>query len=377
MPVLHPPVPLALAQSERAVPDGPGWWFEPKYDGWRGCLHVARGKLHSRSGADLSCRFPEILRAAEQQVGDLVLDGELVALQAGRLDFAALQSAPGRRATEGITIHFMAFDLLAEEDRDLRKQPYQARRELLEQALATVRAPLALTPATADRERALRWLDADFATVGIEGVVAKHADSRYLGDRREWIKVRHQERVDAVVIGVTGTVGHPDSLVLAQSDGHGHLRAVGLSLPLSRTMRANLAGRLIPVAGAERTALPGPVGGLPGQPAAMYLPVHPKVVVEVEADPNVEFGRFRHRPKVLRVRALSAVSGATLPAIHSRSVSVAVATSCHTQSAIEAAHGTSRVVVLTPTWQGGEPSRRRGDLGNHGRVEPHFCGFAT
>ncbi|WP_309114745.1 RNA ligase family protein [Saccharothrix sp.] len=297
MPVLDPPVPLALAQPERTVPDAPGWWFEPKHDGWRGCLHLARGVLHSRSGANLSRRFPEIVHAARRHLGDVVLDGELVALRGGRLDFAALQSAPSRRATEGITIHFMAFDLLANDDHDLRNQPYRTRRELLEQTLTPVRPPIALTPATTDRQAALAWLNPDFAAVGIEGVVAKHADGRYLGNHRDWIKVRHQERVDAVVIGVTGTVGHPDALVLAQSDGHGQLRAVGLSLPLTRTIRANLSGRLTPIPGAERTTLPGPVGGLPGQPAATYLPVHPRLVVEVEADPNVEFGRFRHRPR--------------------------------------------------------------------------------
>ncbi|RKT69448.1 ATP dependent DNA ligase-like protein [Saccharothrix variisporea] len=239
MPVLYPPVALALAQSVRAVPDAPGWWFEPKWDGWRGCLHVALGVVHSRSGTDPSRRFPEIVRAAHRQLGDVVLDGELVALRGGRLDFAALQSPPSRRTTEGITIHFMAFDLLGMDDQDLRKQPYHLRRELLEQALTPARGPIALTPATTDRQAALAWLNPDFAAVGIEGIVAKHSDGRYLGDRRDWIKVRHQERVDAVVIGVTGTVGHPDSLVLAQSDGR---RAAARGRPVA-ALEPHHAGR--------------------------------------------------------------------------------------------------------------------------------------
>src|SRR4051812_4520636 len=87
MGVLRPPVALALARDQREVP-GPDscWAYEPKFDGWRAAVFTASGMVQSRRDRDLAVRFPEVAAAA-RSAGDLILDGELVALRDGRLDF--------------------------------------------------------------------------------------------------------------------------------------------------------------------------------------------------------------------------------------------------------------------------------------------------
>ncbi|UUV32311.1 hypothetical protein NQK81_02330 [Amycolatopsis roodepoortensis] len=109
MAVLRPPVPPPQAQSTREVPVSRPrreWIYQPKWDGWRALLFAADGVLQSRRDNDLSSRFPEIVHAAAQ-LGDVVLDGELVALRGGRLDFGALTSTPRTRAAEGITVYYV------------------------------------------------------------------------------------------------------------------------------------------------------------------------------------------------------------------------------------------------------------------------------
>ena len=109
--------------------------------------------------------------------------------------------------------------------------------------------------------------------------------------------------VDALVIGVTGTLSQPDALVLAHPDPSAEqLRAVGFSVSVRPGVRAALTGRLRSTG--DRRQLAGVVGGLPGHPGADYVPVEPTVLVEVEADPLVEWGVFRHRPRVLRIKAV-------------------------------------------------------------------------
>ena len=102
-----PPVELVLAVSGDRVPGpDPRWAYEPKFDGWRGVLFRSAGVLQSRRGTDLAARFPEVMAAAES-LGDVVLDGEVVALRDGRLDFGALASPPRGRAAAGVTIYYV------------------------------------------------------------------------------------------------------------------------------------------------------------------------------------------------------------------------------------------------------------------------------
>src|SRR3982075_1928097 len=193
MPVPPPPLTLAVAAPAMTLPVGePGWSNEMKVDGWRLAVHVPAGMLQSRRGVDLTARFPEVLAGA-RELGSVVLDGELVAYgPCGRLEFASLNYGARRRAVEGVRLIYVAFDLLAYRGRDLRDRPYRDRRARLE-AIPGRRGggPVQLMTATDDPERAVGWISAEQAAVGVEGCVAKPLTSRYptRSGRAGWIKV--------------------------------------------------------------------------------------------------------------------------------------------------------------------------------------------
>ena len=198
------PVTLAVAQTARDIPSGDGKYvYEPKFDGWRCCAWTSRGRLHSRSGTDITDRFPEIMPAVGD-LGDVVLDGELVALRQDppRLDFAALQASPQRRRVQAVGVYFMVFDVLACEGQDLRWQPYRERREVLIEHVTNGAGRAQLVANTSDRHAAREWMDPAYGTVGIEGVVSKRIDAAYRG-RCGWWKTRTTVTTEAAVLGVT------------------------------------------------------------------------------------------------------------------------------------------------------------------------------
>jgi ATP-dependent DNA ligase len=300
MAVLRPPVELVSSRLVRAVPvsrPGRQLAFEPKYDGWRAALFSALGVLQSRRGTNLASRFPEIMDVASE-LGDVVLDGEIVATREGRIDFGALSMSARSRAEAGVGISFVAFDLLAEGWRDRRPDPYRLRRAGLERLFTTVGPPLWLTPSTTQRDAALEWMRPEFAAAGIEGCVAKLVESAYRpGPAGAWVKVRQMMVVDAVVVGVTGSAQRPREVVLARRDAAGELRRIGLSLPLAPPLRYQIGRRV------RLTGEPGrQISGAFGQGRAEYRPVRPELVVEVEAEASVATFTSRLRPRVHRPR---------------------------------------------------------------------------
>jgi ATP-dependent DNA ligase len=294
-------VEVQLADPARTVPPSrPGrrLRYEPKWDGWRAILFAGNGWLRSRRNNDLGRRFPEILTASAV-LGDVVLDGELVALRDGRVDFGALATRPrDRAATAGITIYYVAFDLLAVAQTDWRPRPSKQRRAELERRFVGIQPPLQLTPATTDLDEALGWMRPEVTAVGIEGVVAKPVDAGYRAGRGGWIKIRTMAVVDAVVVGVTGDPSRPSEVVLARPDAHGRLERVGLSLPLSTGLGREI-GEHVAATGETDQLLPrGPFGAGKTE----YLPVRPELVVEIEAEASIVTGNSRLRPRVHRVR---------------------------------------------------------------------------
>jgi ATP-dependent DNA ligase len=297
--VLVPPVGLVLARDAREIPGpGPDWAYEPKFDGWRAVVFAATGVVQSRRNNDLAARFPEIAAAA-RALGDVVVDGELVALREGRLDFGSLAVMPRARAAAGVEVYFIAFDLLASGDDDLRGSPFTSRRARLEEVFAGARPPLQLTPSTPDRAATEVWMRPESAEVGIEGVVAKKITSRYRPGRTgDWVKVRQKIVVDAVVVGIAGPLTRPEALLLARPDTEGVLLPIGLSLPLSATFRDE-AAHLVTPTGEPRRRLPTTVLGHEG---SEYVPVHPTLVVEAEAEATVMTFTARLRPRIHRFR---------------------------------------------------------------------------
>src|SRR3954469_1848861 len=161
-----PPVSPMLAELCRELPSGDEFVFEPKWDGFRAIVFRDGGEveLGSRNEKPLTRYFPELLDPVRAQLPErCVIDGEIVIGNAAGLDFEALlqrihpADSRVRMLAETTPASFVAFDLLALGDEDLRGRPFVERRHSLEQALAGVTPPIHLTPATADPAVAADW----------------------------------------------------------------------------------------------------------------------------------------------------------------------------------------------------------------------------
>ncbi len=314
-PDLAGPVAVQLAKPVRDLPTAAalpgGCRYEPKWDGYR--LVVVRGaagtRLWSKQGRDLTDRFPDVAAAALAQVpAGTVLDGEVVVWGGDRLDFALLQrrlvTPPSRMAALAAAhpASYVAFDLLAAGGADQRRRPFRTRRAALEELAGRWAPPMQLSPVTADPDEARQWA-ADLRPLGIEGLVAKGAASRYAGGRREWLKVKSWETTEVVVGGVIGPLERPSQLVAGRYRD-GELVVVGRTGPLSPAQAAELAAVLTPAGPdhpwPERIGT-GRFGG--GRLSVALTRVDPVAVVEVGADAALTAGVFRHPLRFLRVRA--------------------------------------------------------------------------
>ncbi|HLH27695.1 MAG TPA: ATP-dependent DNA ligase, partial [Acidimicrobiales bacterium] len=246
LPVVPPVAPM-LAKLARELPEGPGLFYEPKWDGFR-CIVFRDGdevEFGSRNERPLTRYFPELVDAIKANVPErCVLDGEVVVAGPNGLDFDALSQrihpAASRVALLASTTpaSFVAFDALALDDSDLRDRPYSERRAALEHALGRARPPVHLTPVTDDPSTACDWFDR-FEGAGLDGVVAKTADLRYEAGKRVMVKVKHERTADCVVAGFRwhkegGVVG---SLLLGLYDDAGVLHHVGVASGFSAARR--------------------------------------------------------------------------------------------------------------------------------------------
>jgi bifunctional non-homologous end joining protein LigD len=188
-----------LATSAEALPEGPEWTFEPKWDGYRAIVTVTGGdaKLTSRRGNDLTERFRPAARAAEAGLrsADAVVDGEIAALDDnGRSSFSLLQQGTG-------TLALVLFDVLEIEGEPLIHLPLTERRKRLEELVDTRKGGIFVSPQFADGKALLKAAKEQ----GLEGVVAKKLDSQYLPGRRstEWRKVKVRAGQEVVIVGYT------------------------------------------------------------------------------------------------------------------------------------------------------------------------------
>lgn len=300
---------VADVPRETALPGGAQ--YEPKFDGWRGCLLRTTGgvQLRARSGRELTALFPELAAAAlEQLAPGTTLDGELVVWSGGRIDFAALQRRTAGRAGEAVRspATFLAFDLLDLAGADQRPLPLRERREALETLMAGTAAPLQLVPATTDREVALAWLR-DYATarVGVEGLVIKPRGQPYQPGRRGWLKHKTYDGVDAVIGAVTGSATRPERLILGLPDAAGALLIAGSTLPLQPAQVRELADLLEPL---DETAHPWSNQLLVRHLSAWtpsrrpVVTVRPDVVAEVATGTGNDARQWRELARYLRPR---------------------------------------------------------------------------
>jgi ATP-dependent DNA ligase len=247
-----------LAKLASEIPEGDGWLYEPKWDGFRGVVFRDGDDvyLQSRELKPLDRYFPELAAPLRDSLPErAVVDGEIVIAGPNGLDFEALllriHPAASRVAklAEESPASFVAWDLLALGDEDLRKTPLAKRRAALERALRAPAPAVHLTPATRDRATALDWF-ARFEGAGLDGVVAKRLDDPYQPGKRAMVKVKHQRTADCVVAGFRWHKDGPGelvgSLLLGLYDADGALHHVGIAASFTRARRAELARELAP-----------------------------------------------------------------------------------------------------------------------------------
>jgi len=236
LPVTPPLAPM-LAKLVRELPVADGLFYEPKWDGFR-CIVFRDGAdvvLGSRNEKPLDRYFPELIESLLANVPDrCVLDGEIVIAGPSGLDFDALSQRIHPAASRVLHLSrttpasFVAFDLLAIGDHDLREEPFATRRAQLQEALAGAHAPVHVTPTTTSPEVARDWFSR-FEGAGLDGVVAKADDLHYQPNKRVMMKVKHERTADCVVGGFrTHKDGGVGSLLLGLFDNAGLLHHVGL-----------------------------------------------------------------------------------------------------------------------------------------------------
>jgi len=248
-----------LAKLAREIPDGPGWLYEPKWDGFRALVFRDGDQvyLQSRDGKPLNRYFPELVEPIKRNTpAQAVLDGEIVIATGGGLDFEALllriHPAASRVAllASQSPASFVAWDLLALDARDLRAVPFGERRQALEHALEGSQPPVHLTPVTRDRNTAQEWFSR-FEGAGLDGVVAKRLEDRYQPDVRAMTKVKHARTADCVVGGFRWHKNGPGtmvgSLLLGLYDSAGALHHVGIAASFTTETRKRLAVELAPL----------------------------------------------------------------------------------------------------------------------------------
>jgi bifunctional non-homologous end joining protein LigD len=267
-----------LATLVKELPRGEGWLFEPKWDGYRALAYVRGGEveLQSRTGkSDLTTRFQSIVRALPRAVRtpDCVLDGEVCAIDdQGRASFSAMQQGSG-------TLVYYLFDLLEQDGEPLVDLPLVERRRRLKRLLDRSQT-VVLSEAFVDGEA---LLDAAKAQ-GLEGVMAKRADSRYEQRRsRHWQKMKVRPQQEFVVAGYTrgqGRRARLGALVLAVQEG-GELRWVGnVGTGFTEQTLDELLARLREI---ERPDPPFPAAPkMPRIRKGDVVWVEPGLVVEVE-----------------------------------------------------------------------------------------------
>jgi ATP-dependent DNA ligase len=321
-----------LSSAADALPGGEGWQFEPKWDGFRTLVFRDGDEvlLQSRDEKPMNRYFPELVALLAATLPErCVVDGEIVIVGADGLDFEALllRIHPAASRVKLLAAQapasFVAWDLLALGDEDLREAPLGVRRERLEQVLADAAPPVHLSPATRDRALAEDWFRR-FEGAGLDGVMAKRLDEPYRAGERTMIKVKHQRTADCVVAGFRWHKQGPGtmvgSLLLGLYDDERTLHHVGVAAAFTNATRKRLVAELAPLrehaleghpwrdwADAQEDAsttgqrLPGATSRWNRGKDLSWEPLRPERVCEVAYD-HMQGSRFRHAAQFLRWR---------------------------------------------------------------------------
>jgi ATP-dependent DNA ligase len=329
---IRPPLPPMESRSVEEIPVGPGWQYEPKWDGFR-CIAFRDGDevyLQSKSGQPLARYFPDVVEALRNlPAKNFVIDGELAIPVNGALSFDELQlrlHPAASRVAKLAKAHpaiFIVFDLLAQDRQSLLKKSLSERRNVLEKFANENFKPgraIRLSPATTDLKQAKKW----FGKAGgdLDGVIAKLLDAPYAsGERTAVVKIKQTRSADCVVGGFRYASGSKilGSLLLGLYDNCGLLNHVGFTSAFKTEERRALTKRFEAL-----RKPPGFTGNAPGGPSRWstartgeWEPVDPKRVVEVAYD-HFTGDRFRHGTKVLRWRKDKSPKQCTMDQVKSR-----------------------------------------------------------
>jgi ATP-dependent DNA ligase len=317
-----------LAKLTRELPTG-DYLYEPKWDGFRAIVFRDGDEVEigSRNERPLTRYFPELVDPIRKNLpARAVVDGEIVIATPKGLDFDLLSMrihpAASRIAklAEETPASFVAFDLIADGDEDLRGQPFSERRARLEKIFKKAKPPIRITPATTDRGTAEEWFER-FEGAGLDGVVAKPRDGEYREGQRTMQKVKHLRTADCAIAGYRehkeGGVG---SLLLGLFDDAGVLHHVGVASSFNAALRAKLAKEVAPYRkralenhpwkdwadlNAEATAsgqrMPGGLSRWNAGKDLSWEPLRVELVAEVAYE-HLQGDRFRHTARFQRWR---------------------------------------------------------------------------
>ena len=321
-----------LSTAADRLPEGEGWQFEPKWDGFRTIVFRDGDEilLQSRDEKPMNRYFPELIAPLAASLPErCVVDGEVVIVGEDGLDFEALllrihpAASRVQLLAEQSPSSYVAWDLLALGDEDLRTQPLATRRQRLEKAMARAKKPVHVSPATTDRALAEDWFQR-FEGAGLDGVMAKRLDAPYRAGERTMIKIKHQRTADCVVAGFRWHKNGPGtmvgSLLLGLYDDDGTLHHVGVTAAFSNAVRKQIVQELAPLrdnaldnhpwrdwaeaeqeASAKGQRMPGATSRWNRGKDLSWEPLRPERVCEVAYD-HMQGDRFRHAAQFVRWR---------------------------------------------------------------------------
>ncbi len=327
-----PPLEPMLSAAADGLPEGDGWLFEPKWDGFRAIVFRDGQEIYlqSRDLKPLDRYFPELHDPFAAALPErCILDGEIVIAGDRGLDFEALllrihpAASRVKMLAEQSPSSFVAWDLLALDDEDLRDAPLEARRTRLETILGRSTPQVRLSPATRDRKLAEDWFQR-FEGAGLDGVMAKRLDSPYSAGERTMIKVKHSRTADCVIGGFRWHKSGPGtkvgSLLLGLYDREGTLHHVGVASSFTDARRKELVTELAPLResaleghpwrswaeaqeeyAAKGQRVPGASSRWNRGKDLRWEPLRPELVCEVAYD-HMQGTRFRHGARFLRWR---------------------------------------------------------------------------
>jgi bifunctional non-homologous end joining protein LigD len=277
-----------LATLTDAPFDDAGWVFEDKYDGFRMVAKIKGGKvtLYSRNGKIISHSYAEVAKALESVKGDAVIDGELVALdKEGISHFQLLQNALRREAK----LQYCAFDLMFLDGEDLRGLTLLERKKRLKAILPRHK----LIAFSGHRNTFGTKFFGEAERQGLEGIMAKRADSKYESGNRtaDWLKIKTSKRQEVVIVGFTAprrTRPFFGALTLALREKNGWCYIGHVGTGFSHETLEELYGKLIKLK-AAKSPFAAKV-----KDEAVTTWVKPKLVAEVKFTEWTTKGEMRH-----------------------------------------------------------------------------------